>query len=632
MRMNSHRPDRSQHRERHWPAIRLELGGLPLRLLKLALLHIHNIGVQTAATGQLAQALSRTREWPILDQPAWLLDDYGVQAGAARDAFEGHIFAALWFQFMAAHIRRAAADARSIVCADSLALAQELEHRAQVRWSTLLAADTRPPLLLTDESRNTLPQLAAFSMVAAACFANREADVPELLEFSRQTSLVLERIDSLRTIQHDWLAQRLTRPVQDLKNLMPGVQASPIDPVSMVGVLLLSGKIHAYVKECSDAVSAARAIAARLKLPTLMAHCDELDAAVNEVRVHTGLATPGVLFDPTFWVPVPDVLGTTIRNAEAYLLRHDPTLREAWDIVHTLASPVGCNTARPFPVALVIDILCQHGHDCAPAIDTIMSIWCQQEYRYHDQPDLIVPDADDLALALRMSSHQPSRDDYARDLEKPLRWMMAAQASDGRIPVWFRNAQTRAQLRDTVVLYGTGCATVETNLMISLIDRDWQTYREVVTRSAESWCNRWLAEGLGACEHYTPLYSLWSAGELIHRLMPLVTGSPLADRIEQVAVSVSQRLAEAAEEPQLSPQDSAFLILASLPSQAALPFDSNWVTTLFKHQRADGAWEGEPIYIVPNSRTLETQWFRSRAITTAFIYHALKQIQVQRAP
>ena len=97
----------------------------------------------------------------------------------------------------------------------------------------------------------------------------------------------------------------------------------------------------------------------------------------------------------------------------------------------------------------------------------------------------------------------------------------------------------------------------------------------------------------------------------------------LREQLELVAAYMHDRLACEAEREDLSPQDAAFLILASLRSRV-LPFDVEWVTTLFKHQRHDGCWEGEPIFITPTARNLTTTWFKSRTVTTAFAYHALK--------
>ena len=58
-------------------------------------------------------------------------------------------------------------------------------------------------------------------------------------------------------------------------------------------------------------------------------------------------------------------------------------------------------------------------------------------------------------------------------------------------------------------------------------------------------------------------------------------------------------------------------------------FNPRWNTILFKTQRADGSWQGEPFFFVPNRGEIVT-WYASNTLTTAFCYHALKTcVQVQ---
>jgi hypothetical protein len=159
-----------------------------------------------------------------------------------------------------------------------------------------------------------------------------------------------------------------------------------------------------------------------------------------------------------------------------------------------------------------------------------------------------------------------------------------------------------------------------------LIVYDFKNYQDIIETCARSWCERWLAVGLAASEHYPPLYSFWAGMELITQLDKLPVSDFLKTQLRMVAAYFRERLETEARRDDLTPQDASFLTLACLRTQA-LPFNPNWITTLFKHQRHDGCWEGEPIYITPSARGLTTIWFKSRTITTAFCYHALKTYQ-----
>jgi hypothetical protein len=326
-----------------------------------------------------------------------------------------------------------------------------------------------------------------------------------------------------------------------------------------------------------------------------------------------------------FLVPAHNVLENVILKAEHYLLK-DPTFQESWEIQQGNFNTKPVLIGGPFPSNLVIELLCLHGHDMSASIEITLQELQKSGFQYYDDPEMLAPDTDNLAFAIRVIPYAKDPAHYRSIFQRPLRWMRENQLPSGQIPVWLLHNDLPYQRSELIVLYGANCATVETNLLLGLITYDFNGYQDIIESCASSWCERWLEVGIGVTEHYPPMYSLWAGMELVTQLESLPVSDSLKTQARMVADDLREKLEIEARRDDLTPQDASFLTLASLRTQA-IPFNPNWLTTLFKYQRHDGCWEGEPIYIVPSGRGLSTAWFKSRTITTAFCYHALKTYQ-----
>lgn len=634
--------------ERPWPAVARVLGTLPSQQLKPALLLCHDLALQTADDGRPQRLLARPWDLPLFDLPGWLLDDWQVEAGPAREAFETQLFVATALDLMAASLRRWRADPHAFFHDGHAPLEQALQRLADEAWHRLFPptssfwahhrqvhqaahADTDPVDPHVPAGHWAMAPLPA---IAAALWAGRAASIPSLCAFVEPCRVCLQTVDQLATFRRDLLQGRITTTVGRALDAMRVSERSAVRVETVLAAWLLTGTLDRVLRENTARVAAARRIACSMELPSLQAHCDALDQLMLQLRALFGLKSGADTPAPPplsgmFFVPAPDVLTNVLDKAQAYLL-DDPQCREAWDVQQHSWATAQRIVGRFFGPAIVIDVLGTHGHPVSAAVRQLLETLQSQGFRYWDHVHLLEPDADELAFALRLVRHARHPERYRAALQAPLRWMRANQQPDGRIPVWFHEHDSPPPLAPTAVLYGAECATVEANLLISLIDHDWAGQRDVVEASARRWSSRWLALGLGACEHYTPLYSLWTAAELVSALHAHTTDEALRERLQQVAGAVRERLRAEAAQPDPTPQDAAFLMLASLRTQA-LPFDDRWVTVLFRHQRHDGCWEGEPIYITPSARHLATHWFKSRTVTTAFAYHALKHHQAARS-
>jgi hypothetical protein len=635
-----HPPNRYLQCERYWPAVLKIIGAFSSRHLQQVLLLCHNLGLQFSDDGLPRHVLTRPQDVPLLDQHLWLLDDWAIPQSPARAAFEKHLFIAATFTFLALQTKTSRLDPHSFFDAGYQSLEDELFRQADLHWKLLfddaspfwahyrLAHEAAFPALSPADSLTATGHwaFAALPAIATALWAGKAPLIPQLVSFSEECRVALQIVDNLATFRRDLKNGLVTYPIQRALAAMGVTDTANTSIETALGALLLTGTLGKLLKENEARIAAARDIAGKLGLPTLQAYCTELDALMLRVRT---IFSPQLAQTPAqetavrgFFVPAPDVLGNVLLKAEAYLLA-DLSFREAWDIQQHSYTSAQRIIGQFFPASLVIDILCRHGHGLSAAIDGVLKTLQANGFRYWDHVDLIVPDADTIALGIRLIPHASHPEAQWAVFQTPLRWMREHQMPSGQIPVWFRSHDSPPFLSDLVVLYGADCATVETNLLVSLISTNWHGYRDVIEACARSWCQRWLDVGLAACEHYTPLYSLWAGTELVTQLSARTADEALKAQLQAVGAYINERLCAEAKRVDISPQDAAFLTLASLRTQA-LPLNTAWITTMFKHQRQDGCWEGEPIYIVPTARNLTTTWFKSRTITTAFAYHALK--------
>lgn len=621
-----------QARDRHWACVLRVLSELPVRQLRAMLLLLQDVGLQQGPDGDPKNILTRPQDWPLLDLPARLLAEW-AENDPQRSSTDEALFLASALSFLAQAAAVSVSGATSALRCEDVDLVIALRKRAEDAWEVLF--ETASPFWQHYRTVLAAPgSLSGLPLIAVALHCNRGAAVPGLTRFAEACERVLSALDELARLGCDLNNGRSNSLVSCVRRF-GGRSHERVALPAAVGTLLLSGKLAQWLDEQRCSIVAARGEALALASAALTAYCDELLVFVAQVGRHlgcidrTGPPLPEGRALGTFFKPATDLLAHTIASAEACLLA-DPSFREAWDCCRRPGHGLDTVRARAFPISLVADILIRYGKPMRDVVDEILATLENSGYRYYeDRTDAIAPDADDLALALRLVPFASDPAHHRRGLQQPLRWMREHQRADGQIPVWFRRHDAPPPLAAGVILYGSNCAAVESNLLLSLIEFDWDGFAPLIIASASQWCRRWRSIGLAAAEHYTPLYSLWAALELIRTLRDQPIPDALQLALEEVEQLVCQRLRHEAAENVLSPQDAAFMTLASLRCKA-IPLDQRWISTMIKAQRPDGAWEGEGIYIVPNGRGLVTDWFKSRTITTAFIYHALCQYRARR--
>lgn len=613
-------------RDRLWQSVQKILGGLSSRQFQQALLLGHNLGMAYADDGQPSHILTRAQDYPLLDQHLWLLDDWKM---TERREFEQLVFNACSFDFLALQTTLAICDPHSFFDSSYQPLADEFNRQALAHWKQAFSEASpfwnyyKPSSLIANGERESL------SLAASAVFCGRESSIPQLIAMSAELRGVLQTVQHLANSRRDLKNGLVTPPIARALAAVHAESAN-LSAEFILGALIFTGSLEETLRENETHIASARALAAKLNLPTFQGWCDRLDDLMLQVRelfsIKSAQPPSAGKLPRAFFTPAHDVLQNVILKAENYLLK-DPAFKEAWEFQQDSYAANPVLIGQPFPCHLVIEILCQHGHDLSASIEVTLQALQNNNFEYYDQIELLVPDTDCLALALRVIPYSSDPARYRAIFQTPLRWARENQLPSGQIPVWLRRNDSPYQLSELAVLYGANCATVETNLLLGLLAHDFDGYRDVIESCARNWCERWLAVGLAASEHYTPLYSLWAGMELITQLDSSPVSDSLKTQLRNIADYFCERLELESRRDDLTPQDASFLTLACLSKsdwQSDLHFDPNWITILFKHQRHDGCWEGEPIYVVPSARGLTTQWFKSRTVTTAFCYHALK--------
>jgi hypothetical protein len=636
-----------RRRDRYWREVQRYFGGLSSRLFQQALILSHNLALNYSDDAQLQNILRRRQDYPLLDLHFRLLDDWAVPENNGREAFEKNLMLAMTFAFMGVETKIGIADPYSHLDDGFIPLQNELAQRAEFHFRQIFS-DSSPfwehhqrawsqastPASPLDPLPVTGPwAFASLSAIAAAIWAGRDTQLPQLLEMTEHLRFVFQIVSQLSSLRRDLRDGRLTHPIQRARQAAGMGEETNLGADYVAGMLILSGALEKICRENHARIESARVVAVEQNLQSFQVFCDNADALMHQIRKKFSLKNQAPAEDEAlraFFVPAFDVLPNVLQKAESHLLA-EPTFYEAWEVQRHTFKEYPLLHGRAFPSALILEILSLHGCDVSAQIDAVFETYKSSDFRYYDVPETLAPDIDDVAFALRLCRHSSQPEKHKILLQTPLRWVRENQMPSGQIPVWLRRNDSQHQISPLAMLYGENCATVEANLLLGLIDFDWENYRDVIEACAASWCERWLAAGLGATGHYTPLFSLWTGLELISKLSKQTRVEKLHEDLKRTAAKICGRIECEAESPNVTPQSASFLTLACLRlKEFSLPFHPDWIAVLFKNQRCDGSWEGEPLYVVPSGRGLGTMWYASRTVTAAFCYHALKHYQSYR--
>ncbi len=527
---------------------------------------------------------------------------------------------------------------RTYRCSTRFANVQPASRTFNVQRSTF---NVQPPTFNVHPLAGKLA-FTKIPAVAVAMQAGREDLLLDLCAVLDRFNRVFQCMREIVTLRRDLAQHNYTYPILETLQTAGLDPLQPLPAEQILGAMVLTGSIARLCRENLAELETCRTVAQALNLPNFATYLTGIEAWVTEVGElfsvkpkssnisATHLAGASHLKQPKpLFAPYVDTLPKVIEMAEGYLLS-DLTFRESWEVQRRGLFGLAEMTGRAFPMGLIVEILCRHGHDMTGLLNEIFNILQATGFRYYDHPHL-PPDTDDLGLLLRLypASAQPER--HRDILQPPLRWLENSLGETGEIPVWLKSPGKVAGEGEYpfLALWGQSCATVEANMLLGLLAYDSDGYRGLIEKSAENWCQRVTAKELSATHHYVPLYALWVGLELVAQLKHQ---DYRPDKLDQAAQTLRERLTVEVNRSSLTPQDAAFLILAGLSAgnqKSSRVFETlefylpEWITLLCKSQRYDGSWADEPLFGTPTRGELAT-WYSSRTVTTAFCYHALK--------
>jgi hypothetical protein len=644
-------------REQIWPEVERFFGSLPPHLFRQGLLLKNALTVHCGETGQLKDMLFREQDYPLLSFPFWLLDDLGIPEGQARARLEKHLCLAAFFSTAIAYTHDSILDQDTFfdarfVFLEQVLVQQEAFHFAQLfpedsafwhyyrtlwgayaeasLWEAQLQTRRLAPMGREDLWRSAAKLAPAKLPIAAvALHSGREAPLPQLLRMVDHLNLIFQVRRDLLALRRDLFRGTYTYPIVRTMMAAGMPWQAPVVPEQVLGAALLTGSVQTICRESLEELEVCREVARELCLLSWLAYFDTVEAITRElmglfsVRTARGPSTGGRTSPQqakrTTFLPYQDSLAHAIQAAEGYLLS-DLTFRESWEVQRYVLDDKPEVTCRAFPSGFILELLCAHGHDLAEQVDEVFDTLQGHDFRYYDSFQ-IPPDTDDLGLLLRLVRCSGQEAAHRQILERPLRWLERNVLPTGEIPVYL------TQDVDVAIAPGnrwaTRCVSVESNLLLGLVDYDWARYQALIERAALNLFERLPQNGLGLTTNYDLLYALWVLSRLMARLSARPISAGVRDRLAPASAAVGRRLTQAAKRRFASPQDAAFLTLACLDHPGEVPFRPHWITVLLKNQRYDGSWEAEPFYPAPNRGGLPT-WYASRSMTTAFCCHALQ--------
>ena len=653
-------------REQHLHNIETYFDNLPVGLYRQGRLLRNNLAFHYSDTGDFSAILTRADSYPPAEMPFFTLDDFGFAEGDERAGLESSLFKAMFFTFAAIYTQESILDESTFFDSDYIYLANELTRQADRHYAQLIPNQSpfwnyhrefwrayaeaslfgqreisASPVKVTPEDLLLGKDVfAPYKLIpgAAAALAGREDELPQLFAALDHLHITQRLLQDLSTLQSDLDRGRYSYPLLLMMEKLGIPRGKAYDKQGVLAALMMTDTFSQVIENCNSHIEDCRAEMKTLGLPSFLAYLERVQARVNKVSAAQQLKKDAKVesdqplkskAQPPRSTPAVDTLTKCIEMAQGYLLS-DLSFKESWE-VHRRGLAGAAQVSARFPSGLIIEILATHGHDMQAQVDAFLDHQRKTNFSYYDHPDLPFADSDNLGVLLRLYPFTADPSSYRIALETPLSWMRASVSETGRLPVWI-NAAAAPEGKPTrsASLIGEDCGTIEANLLIGLLEYDWDAYKEIVHKSAYQLLERFCHHGAGITVNYPRLYCLSIIKQLLTRLDSQELDEALRALVRRAAEMYPQFLEVATRQYRITPQEATFLILASLGSPTETEIKQRWVTILFKNQRPDGSWYGEPVFFTPNRGELTT-WHSSHQLTSAFCYHALKSYAVWKA-
>ena len=316
-------------------------------------------------------------------------------------------------------------------------------------------------------------------LVATALSTGHEAGLQQLCSLMDQVNLVLQILNDILALRRDLRQRAYSYPIMRTLIAAGLDPHQPYIPEQVLGASVLTGSIQTICQESLATLGACRGIAEALSLPTFQAYLANVEDMIGEVKAlfslkaggRTGrLGQPKPARQKLPFAPHFDSLNRALNMAERYLLS-DLTFRESWDIQRGHQPHMPELVGSAFPIGLVVEILCRHGHNLAQQVSQVYATLRSNGFRYYDFSPL-PPDADDLGLLLRLFRYSAPQEKpiHRQIVETPLRWMKQSILPSGQIPVWLKQAgiEDEGPQESSILIWGNSCSSTEANLLLGL--------------------------------------------------------------------------------------------------------------------------------------------------------------------
>jgi hypothetical protein len=455
--------------------------------------------------------------------------------------------------------------------------------------------------------------------LAALVFAKREGALSILTPLLDESCRIFAVSQELHNLNRDLARGVRTDLIQQLARdcgMDPTNLTTPLDPNQIIlGAMLLPTLTHLAHRTIQDVAT----LVARTRDAgfSALGQCFESLAQPFTELLSLLAGSSAQEVAPTICIsPTPQTI-QALRAANAYL-NSDTAAYELREEYRWGFLGAELLTGRTYTTGLVLEqrILAGGKHHHTAAAELIAH-YEHNNFHYFEEPNSLPPDSDTLGLMLRLSALTgfPVSPTYQEFIERVLK-----QSKDG-FPVYILDEPDRhTHLRS---MTGLRCTAVHAGFLAGLAqtigsDAD-------VEHLARSLLHSLQTDSVAGFVNYDVPYGLLMLTTCLRALQQRAIHSQLLKSLESTIDTLATRSWGRIKH---SPQDAALLMLAQVLPPA---LHSEALTCILRHQRPDGSWHAESLFMAPNRGARMTP-FSSRTITTSFCWHALALSNPAHAP
>jgi hypothetical protein len=585
-------------------------------------------------SSELGQIWSAT-SWKPIDYAMAILDDVDCKVSLQRNALEDALADLVFLCSAAVLLQDGLLSAETGFSYSHSLLLPNIHARIAFKWLAFTHNDVWASEMFYQAWTKSITDLqhlgsgndirggkwapVALPTLAALVIAKGKGDVPTLLSLLDESCRIFAVSQELHNLNRDLARGVRTAVIQHLARdcgMDPANLAMPLDPNQIIlGAMLLptlTNLSHQTIQDVARLVTRTR----QAGFPAL-GQCFEMLAQPFTELLSLLAGSKPLETTPTICIsPMPQKV-QALRAAHAYLDSETAAyeLREEYRWGFLGAELL---TGRTYTAGLILEQrILAGGKHYHPAAAELIAHYESNNFHYFEEPNSLPPDSDTLGLMLRLSALTgiPVSPAYQRFIQRVIE-----QSHDG-FPVYILDDPgCHNHLRS---MTGLRCTAVHAGFLAGLAlingsDAD-------VEHLAHSLLHSLANESVAGWVNYDLPYGLLMLTTCLKALRKRATHSQLLENLESTIHTLATPLWGRSKH---SPQDAALLMLAQV-----LPptLQSEALNCILRHQRPDGSWHAESLFMAPNRGARMTP-FSSRTVTTSFCLHALTLSNPEHSP